>query len=49
MQPHLSLTSAVWWWKVAFIGIAAANALFFETRLALPALAMAPDATPRVR
>jgi hypothetical protein len=48
MQPHLYLSSAVWWWKVAFIGIAAANALFFETRLALPALAMAPDAdTPR--
>src|SRR5215475_692746 len=48
MQPHLYLSSAVWWSKVAFIGIAAANALFFETRLALPALAMAPDAdTPR--
>ena len=48
MQPHLYLSSAVWWWKVAFIGIAAANALFFETQLALPALAMAPDAdTPR--
>jgi len=44
MQPHLYLSSAVWWSKVAFIGIAAANALFFETRLALPALAMEPDA-----
>ena len=48
MQPHLYLSSAVWWSKVAFIGIATANALFFETRLALPALAMEPDAdTPR--
>jgi len=44
MQPHLYLSSAVWWSKVAFIGVAAANALFFETRLALPALTMEPDA-----
>ena len=44
MQPHLYLSSAVWWAKVAFIGIAGANALFFETRLAVPALAMDPDA-----
>ena len=44
MQPHLYLSSAVWWSKVAFIGIAAANALLFETRLARPALSMAPDA-----
>ena len=44
MQPHLYLTSAVWWAKVAFLGIAGANALFFETRLAVPALAMHPDA-----
>jgi hypothetical protein len=44
MQPHLYLTSAVWWSKVAFIVIAGANALFFETRLAIPALAMDPDA-----
>jgi len=44
MQPHLYLTSGVWWAKVAFLGIAGANALFFETRLAVPALAMHPDA-----
>jgi len=44
MQPHLYLGSAVWWSKVAFIVVAAANALFFETRLALPALSMEPDA-----
>lgn len=44
MQPHLYLSSAVWWSKVAFIGSAAANASFFETRLALPALSMDPDA-----
>ena len=48
MQPHLYLSSVVWWSKVAFIVIAGANALFFETRLAVPALAMDPDAdTPR--
>jgi hypothetical protein len=48
MQPHLYLSSVVWWSKVAFIVVAAANALFFETRLALPALAMDPAAdTPR--
>ena len=44
MQPHLYLTSGVWWSKVAFIGLAGANALFFETQLAVPALAMEPDA-----
>ena len=44
MQPHLYLTSAVWWAKLGFLGIAGANALFFETRLAVPALAMHPDA-----
>src|SRR4030095_5188904 len=48
MQPHLYVSSAIFWWKVAFIGVAAANALFFETRLALPALSLAPDAdTPQ--
>jgi hypothetical protein len=44
MQPHLYLSSAVWWTKVAFLGVAGANALFFETRLAVPALALHPDA-----
>ena len=48
MQPHLYVASAIWWSKVAFIVVAAANALFFETRLALPALALDADAdTPR--
>jgi hypothetical protein len=48
MQPHLYLTSAVWWSKFAFLAIAGLNAAFFETRLAVPALAMDPDAdTPR--
>ena len=48
MQPHLYLTSAVWWSKFAFLAIAGLNAGYFETRLAGPALAMAPDAdTPR--
>jgi hypothetical protein len=44
MQPHLYLSSGVWWSKVAFLALAGVNALFFETRLALPALAMSPDA-----
>src|SRR5262252_7459240 len=44
MQPHLYLSSAVWWSKVAFICLAGANALLFETRLAVPALAMDPNA-----
>src|SRR6185503_8155504 len=48
MQPHLYVTSAVFWSKVMFIVIAGVNALFFESRLAVPALALAPDAdTPR--
>ena len=44
MQPHLYLTSGVWWAKVAFLGLAGANAMFFETRLAVPALALDPNA-----
>jgi hypothetical protein len=44
MQPHLYLTSAVWWAKVTFLCVAGANAMFFETRLAVPALALDPDA-----
>ena len=44
MQPHLYLTSGVWWWKFSFIGIAGLNAAFFETRLARPALALDPHA-----
>src|SRR6478735_9505832 len=35
MQPHLYLSSAVWWAQVAFLGIAGVNALLFETRLAV--------------
>ena len=44
MQPHLYLSSVVWWCKVAFLVIAGINAMFFETRLAQRALALAPDA-----
>jgi|SRR4051812_9259477 hypothetical protein len=44
MQPHLYLSSAIWWSKMAFIGVAAMNALFFETRLAIPALSLDPEA-----
>ena len=48
MQPHLYLSSAVWWSKVTFLAIAGINAGFFETRLAVSALAMDPEAdTPR--
>ena len=43
MQPHLYLTSAIWWWKVTFIAIAGLNAAFFESRLAIPALSMDPE------
>jgi len=44
MQPHLYLSSVVWWCKIAFIGLAGLNAMFFETRLSKTALALAPDA-----
>jgi hypothetical protein len=44
MQPHLYLSSAIWWSKVAFIVLAGLNAAFFETRLSHSALALAPDA-----
>ena len=48
MQPHLYLSSGVWWWKFTFIVLAGVNAVFFETRLAVPGLAMDPGAdTPR--
>ena len=42
MQPHLYLSSGVWWWKFGFIALAGLNAAFFETRLAIPALALDP-------
>ena len=44
MQPHLYLTSAIWWWKVGFILLAGANALIFETRLGTSAMALDPQA-----
>ena len=44
MQPHLYLTSGIWWWKFSFIALAGLNAAFFETRLAKPALALDPHA-----
>jgi hypothetical protein len=44
MQPHLYVTSAVWWFKVGFICLAGVNALFFETRLSREALAADPHA-----
>ena len=48
MQPHLYLSSGVWWSKMAFLGLAGVNAGLFETRLSTGALALAPDAeTPR--
>jgi hypothetical protein len=43
MQPHLYLSSGVWWSKVAFILFAGVNATFFETRLSTRALALSPD------
>ena len=44
MQPHLYLGSGICWVKVGFIALAGLNAMFFETRLSQPALALAPDA-----
>ena len=44
MQPHLYLTSTVWWFKVGFILLAGINAMFFETRLSREALAADPHA-----
>ena len=44
MQPHLYLSSMIWWAKMAFIGVAGLNAAFFETRFSHSALALAPDA-----
>jgi hypothetical protein len=44
MQPHLYLASPVWWFKVAFIGLAGLNAAFFEMRLSEGALALSPEA-----
>src|SRR5678815_4468015 len=43
MQPHLYLSSGVWWSKVAFIVLAGSNAMFFETRLSTRAMALSPD------
>jgi len=44
MQPHLYLSSTVWWAKLTFLVIAGLNAVVFETRLARPALALDPNA-----
>ena len=44
MQPHLYLSSGVWWSKFTFLLIAGANAAFFETRLAPSALALDANA-----
>jgi hypothetical protein len=43
MQPHLYLSSGIFWAKMGFVGLAGVNALFFETRLSSWALAMNPD------
>ena len=44
MQPHLYVSSAVWWSKMGFIAVAGLNAMYFETRLSTSALALPPDA-----
>jgi hypothetical protein len=51
MQAHLYLGSGIWWFKIGFIALAGANAMFFETRLSRSALALAPDAdtTPAMK
>lgn len=43
MAPQMYLGSGIWWFKVAFLGLAGANALFFETRLSEQAAALRPD------
>ncbi len=43
MQPHLYVSSGIWWFKMAFLAVAGLNAMFFETRLSQRALAMGPD------
>jgi hypothetical protein len=51
MQPHLYLTSAVWWFKMGFIALAGMNAWLFESRLGRQALARDPgaDTTPAMK
>src|SRR5689334_7889499 len=51
MQPHLYVTSAVWWFKMSFIVLAGLNAALFETRLSRSALALDPsaDTTPTMK
>jgi hypothetical protein len=43
MAPQMYLLSGIWWFKVAFLAMAGLNAFFFETRLSVRALTMAPD------
>jgi hypothetical protein len=43
MAPQMYLLSGIWWFKVAFLGLAGANAFFFETRLSQRTLALRPD------
>jgi hypothetical protein len=43
MQPHLYLTSGLFWTKMGFIAVAGCNAMFFESRLSVRALGLAPD------
>ena len=43
MQPHLYLSGGIFWTKMGFIGVAGCNAMFFETRLSVRALGLAPD------
>jgi len=43
MQPHLYLSSGIFWAKMGFVGLAGVNALFFETRLSSRALVLKPD------
>lgn len=43
MQPHLYVASGIFWAKMAFVGVAGANAMFFETRLSERALSLSTD------
>jgi hypothetical protein len=49
--PDQYISNAAWWYKVAFLAVAGANALYFETTQAARAMAIGPgeDTSPRLK
>jgi hypothetical protein len=49
--PDQYISNAAWWYKVAFLGVAGANALYFETAQATRAMAIGAgeDTSPRLK